>query len=141
MTQADSTQNQTPSNLTEQFMQALQTIEQTGDVEPLVALFAEGSSLRNLTTHTWTGQDGAREFWTAYLSNFETIRSEFTHHLEAAGTGLMEWEATGQLKGGSDLAYRGVSIIEIDGDKVSAFRTYYDSAAFVNTGVAEVRSE
>ncbi|UQN05248.1 nuclear transport factor 2 family protein [Deinococcus sp. QL22] len=139
MTQVDA--NRTPSNLTEQFMQALQVIEQTGDVEPLVALFAKGSSLKNLTTHTWTGQDGAREFWTAYLSNFEQIRSEFTHHLEASNTGLMEWEATGQLKGGSDLAYRGVSIIEIDGDKVSAFRTYYDSAAFVNTGVAEVRSE
>ncbi|MDB5045392.1 MAG: epoxide hydrolase [Deinococcus sp.] len=142
MTQADSAHTPTEaSTLTEQFMQALQTIEQTGDVEPLVALFAEGSSLNNLTTQTWTGQDGAREFWTAYLSNFETIRSEFTHHLQASGTGLMEWEATGQLKGGSDLAYRGVSIIEIDGDKVSAFRTYYDSAAFVNTGVAEVRTQ
>ncbi|MFB9993635.1 nuclear transport factor 2 family protein [Deinococcus oregonensis] len=142
MTQADSapTPNEA-STLTEQFMQALQTTEQTGDVEPLVALFAEDSSLNNLTTQTWTGQDGAREFWTAYLSNFEQIRSEFTHHLEASGTGLMEWEATGQLKGGSDLAYRGVSIIEISGTQVSAFRTYYDSAAFVNTGVAEVRSE
>jgi ketosteroid isomerase-like protein len=53
----------------------------------------------------------------------------------------MEWEATGQLKGGAGLAYQGVSIIEIDAGKVSAFRTYYDSAAFVNTGMAEVRSE
>lgn len=144
MTQAEPNQNQTSteaSNLTERFMQALQTTEQTGDVEPLVALFAEKSSLKNLTTQTWTGQDGAREFWTAYLSNFDSIRSEFTHHLEAAATGIMEWTATGQLKGGAGLAYQGVSIIEIDGDKVSAFRTYYDSAAFVNTGVAEVRSE
>ena len=53
----------------------------------------------------------------------------------------MEWTATGQLKGGADLAYQGVSIIEIDANQVSAFRTYYDSAAFVNTGVAELRSE
>jgi len=141
MTQAESDQNQTAATLTEQFMQALQTTEQTGDVEPLVALFAEGASLKNLTTHTWTGQDGAREFWTAYLSNFDSIRSEFTHHLEASATGIMEWTATGQLKGGADLAYQGVSIIEIDAGKVSAFRTYYDSAAFVNTGVAEMRSE
>ena len=34
----------------------------------------------------------------------------------------MEWEATGQLAGGHDIAYRGVSVIEHDGEKVHAFR-------------------
>lgn len=117
--------------LTQTFMQALQITEETRDPAPLVALFAEGSTLRNLNTQTWDGVDGAQAFWEAYLQNFDSIRSEFTHHTDDGHTGLMEWEASGKLAGGHDLNYRGVSIIEHDGQKVQAFRTYYDSAAFV----------
>ena len=43
----------------------------------------------------------------------------------------MEWTGKGELKNGQPIEYRGVSIIEHDGQKVSAFRTYYDSAAFL----------
>ncbi|WP_424951040.1 nuclear transport factor 2 family protein [Deinococcus sp.] len=116
---------------TQNFMQALQRTEQSRDPAPLVALFSEVATLHNLTTQTWEGLDGAHAFWTAYLGNFEQIRSEFSHHTDDGHTGVMEWEATGQLKGGHDLSYRGVSIIEHDGQKVQAFRTYYDSAAFI----------
>lgn len=91
--------------------------------------------MRNLTTQTWTGVDGAREFWSAYLANFRRIRSEFTHHTDDGHTGVMEWEATGQLGDGTDIAYRGISVIEHDGQSVHAFRTYYDSAAFVKPAV------
>ncbi|MFC4638620.1 nuclear transport factor 2 family protein [Deinococcus hohokamensis] len=116
---------------TDDFMQALQQAEQSGDVEALVALHAEDVTLRNLTAQTWEGKDGARTFWQAYLHNFERIRSEFTRAQESDGLGVMEWEATGQLKGGHELAYRGVSLIDVEGGLVKAFRTYYDSAAFV----------
>ncbi|WP_034386802.1 nuclear transport factor 2 family protein [Deinococcus sp. YIM 77859] len=125
------------ANLTEQFMQALQTAEASRDPAPLVALFAEDATLQNLTTHTWRGQEGARTFWQAYLDNFQTIHSEFTHHTDDGRTGLMEWEATGQLQNGTDIAYRGASVIEHNGQQVSAFRTYYDSAAFVKPALQE----
>lgn len=125
------------ANLTETFMQALQQTEQSRDPQPLVALFAEDATLHNLTTRMWEGERGARGFWQAYLDSFQTIRSEFNHHLDSGGTGVMEWEATGQLKDGSDIAYRGVSIIEHEGGKVHAFRTYYDSAAFVKPAAEE----
>ncbi|PNY81053.1 nuclear transport factor 2 family protein [Deinococcus koreensis] len=117
--------------ITEDFMAALQTAEQSGDVGPLLALHADSVNLMNLTEKTWEGQEGAREFWQTYLGNFEQIRSEFTAHREADGLGVMEWIATGRLKGGRDLKYRGVSLITLEGDKVKVFRTYYDSAAFV----------
>ncbi|MEF2276703.1 nuclear transport factor 2 family protein [Deinococcus sp. YIM 134068] len=119
------------ANLTETFMQTLQTIEASGDPMPLVELFADETSLRNMTTQEWHGKEGAQDFWTRYLENFQTIRSEFFHHADDGHTGSMEWEATGQLGDGADIAYRGISVIEHDGQKVSAFRTYYDSAAFV----------
>ncbi|GBF05576.1 epoxide hydrolase [Deinococcus aerius] len=119
------------ANMTESFMQALQTIEASGDPAPLVDLFADETSLRNMTTQEWSGKEGARDFWTRYLENFQSIRSEFFHHTDDGHTGLMEWEATGKLADGADIAYRGSSVIEHDGEKVTAFRTYYDSAAFV----------
>lgn len=117
---------------TEQFMSALQNAESSGDPSELVALHAGNVTLSNLTSKTWQGTEGAREFWERYLGDFETIHSEFTHHHESGGQGVMEWNATGKLKNGGDIEYRGVSIIEIEGGKVGAFRTYYDSAAFVN---------
>lgn len=119
------------TTLTQTFMDALQHTEQTQDPAPLVALFAEGATLNNLTTQTWQGQDGAADFWTTYLHNFQQIRSEFSHSADDGGTGVMEWTADGQLKDGHPISYRGVSIIEHDGGKVQAFRTYYDSAAFI----------
>ena len=73
-----------------------------------------------------------------YLGNFDQIHSEFTAHREADGLGVMEWIATGRLKGGRDLKYRGVSLITLDGDRVKVFRTYYDSAAFVAPVAEEV---
>ncbi|AAF11365.1 nuclear transport factor 2 family protein [Deinococcus radiodurans] len=116
---------------TEQFMQALQQAESTGNVDALVALHAPDATLRNLTDRTWQGTDGARDFWQTYLGNFERIHSEFTHSQEQSGLGVMEWTAEGELKGGQPISYRGVSLIDVDGNQVKAFRTYYDSASFV----------
>lgn len=113
-------------------MTALQNAESSGDPSELVALHAADVTLNNLTSKTWKGTEGAQEFWERYLSDFETIHSEFTHHHESDRQGVMEWNATGKLKNGGDIEYRGVSIIEITDGKVGAFRTYYDSAAFVN---------
>ena len=116
---------------TEEFMSALQNAEDSKDPSGLVALHAGDVTLSNLTTKTWQGTEGAQAFWESYLSDFEEIHSEFTHHHESDGQGVMEWNARGKLKNGDDIEYRGVSIIEIKEGKVGAFRTYYDSAAFV----------
>ncbi|WP_232337809.1 nuclear transport factor 2 family protein [Deinococcus arboris] len=119
------------SGTTQAFMAALQNAEASGQLDDLLALHAEEVTLRNLSAHSWQGLDGARDFWQTYLDNFDQIHSEFSRSQEASGLGLMEWEATGQLKGGRDIAYRGVSLIDLQDGKVTAFRTYYDSAAFV----------
>lgn len=117
---------------TEDFMAALHNAESSKDPAELVALHAGDVTLHNLTQKTWTGMDGAKEFWDRYLGDFAEIHSEFTHHHESGGLGVMEWNATGKLNNGDDISYQGVSIIEIVDGKVGAFRTYYDSAAFVN---------
>lgn len=133
-TQTGATQTgatQTEATLTQNFMAALNTAEETGDLAALLALHGPGVTLQNLTTQHWSGPDGAQQFWERYLGDFETIRSEFSHHGQAGELGLMEWVGRGQLKGGASIEYRGVSVIEHDGQFVMAFRTYYDTAAFI----------
>ena len=123
------------SDMAEKFMNTLQEIENSKDVTPLVQMFAEDAELRRLSQETMTGKDGARAFWEEYLEMFEAIHSDFNHVIEDDGGILLEWKSTGELANGKALEYRGVSIFETDGDKVTNFRTYYDSAVFTGDEV------
>ena len=122
----------------EQFMETLQQIEQSGDVEPLVALFAEEAELRRVGhPETHSGRDGARQFWQQYLNSFEQIRSSFFHMTDNEQAAALEWTSEGTLANGKPFSYEGVSIVEFEGTHVVRFRTYYDSAAFVSTQASE----
>ena len=128
-----------PSENTSRFMQALQQAEASGDVEPLVALFAEDAELSNLAhDQPARGREGARGFWTEYLRAFDQVRSTFRQVLESPAGAALEWVSEGTRAGGHPLRYRGISVIESRGGLIQQFRTYYDSAAFTipNAGVA-----
>jgi len=126
------------SKIAESFMKTLQQVENTGDVEPLVAMFAEDAELINLAmTEPLKGSDGARRFWQKYLSVFERIHSRFTNVVEGDRAAVLEWISEGALSSGESLNYRGVSVIEIDNDRVCRFRTYYDSAVFLPQGAKQ----
>ncbi len=120
----------------ETFKSTLQQIEQSRDPEALVALFAEDSELINLAlTEPMRGLDGARKFWSNYLSAFEAIQSTFHHTTETDKTAVLEWVSEGTMATtGQPFNYRGVSVVEHDGAKVHRFRTYYDSAVFLPGG-------
>jgi len=123
------------SEIAERFMETLQQIEATGDVEPLVVLFTKDAELSNLAmTEPLRGHDGARRFWQKYLSVFERIQSKFTNIVEGDRTAVLEWISEGALSTGEALNYRGVSILETDNGQVCRFRTYYDSAVFLPQG-------
>jgi ketosteroid isomerase-like protein len=111
----------------QRFVDALRTLEEGQDVEPLAALHGDDADISNpLVPHVHTGQQGARDFWTAYRRTFETVRSEF-HHVEDAGdASFLEWTSTGRSAQGRDFEYRGVSVVEWSGDRIRAFRTYFD---------------
>lgn len=123
-------------NLGETFKSTLQQVEQSRDPESLVALFGDDSELLNLAlTEPLRGQDGARRFWTNYLSAFATIRSTFHHTTETDKTAVLEWISEGTMATtGQPFNYRGVSVVEHDGEKVHRFRSYYDSAVFLPGG-------
>lgn len=126
------------SAMAESFMKTLQQVENTGDVEPLVAMFTEDAELMNLAmTEPLKGHEGARRFWQKYLSVFERIHSKFTHVVEGDRTAVLEWISEGALSNGESVNYRGVSLIEIDNERVRHFRTYYDSAVFLPQGAKQ----
>lgn len=128
------------SEFADRFMQTLRQIEASGDVEPLVEMFAEDAESINLAmVEPLRGKDGARRFWQKYLSVFDRIHSNFTHVTTDNKTAVMEWRSQGTLSNGEDVHYRGVSIIETDNGLVRGFRTYYDSAVFLPTDAKKVQ--
>lgn len=123
--------------MTETFAGRLQDFERTGDVEPLVELFAEEAELSKLDgAAVHRGRDGARRFWTEYREVFDDLRSEFTGDVRGDGKAVLEWVAEGSLKAAGDAAprpirYPGVSILEVADGSIRRFRTVYDSGPFV----------
>lgn len=125
------------SETAELFMQTLQQIEETGDVEPLVAMFTEDAELSNLAmTEPLQGRDGTRRFWQKYLSVFERIHSKFTNVVEGDSTIVLEWLSSG-VSAGEPINYQGISVLEMDNGQVRRFRTYYDSAVFLPQGASQ----
>lgn len=113
------------------FKQALQQTEQSRDPSAVASLFREGARLTNLGGDHGTD---ARKFWQVYLEQFGDVRSEFTGEIISDRSAALEWQSRGTLTDGREVDYRGVSVIEFDGDTLTSFRTYYDSAAFVHSG-------
>jgi ketosteroid isomerase-like protein len=117
------------------FAKLVQQAESEKNPDTLAAQFADDATLEApVRGHTDTGGDGARSFWQHYLDAFETVRSEFSNIHSIGNTGVLEWESTGKLKGGTPIKYKGVSIVEFAAGKVKRFATYYDSAAFTSDG-------
>ncbi|MET0693316.1 MAG: nuclear transport factor 2 family protein [Propionibacteriaceae bacterium] len=121
--------------LTEQFISALHQLHADSDATALVALFSADATLTKLGDHNEAhGADGAEKFWQDYRAVFADIEATFTHTTADESTVALEWTSTGSLANGHPLSYSGVSVLEGDGEQISGFRTYYDSAAFLGEG-------
>jgi ketosteroid isomerase-like protein len=111
------------------FATALRDFERSADPADLVARFADGATLTRLDA----GGDrtDAEAFWREYRDQFDDLRTTFTHATEGDDGCVLEWSSTGTLSTGRPIEYRGVTVLEFDGDAVSRLRTYYDTAAFI----------
>ena len=111
----------------ERFAEALRRLEEDRDVEALVAIHTEDCDVGNVAvSETFSGHEGLREFWTGYRNTFGEMKSEFRNvFADDAGRAALEWSTEG-TSDGNTVSYDGVSILEIEGDKVSRFRAYFD---------------
>jgi ketosteroid isomerase-like protein len=115
------------------FVDALGELHRNRDAGPLVELFGDKSTLSKAgIPHDQHGRDGARQFWDDYRDVFDTIESTFRRTVTESDTAFLEWKSAGTLRDGTEFHYDGVSVLEGDGETISAFRTYYDTAAFLN---------
>ena len=113
-----------------EFIDALWALEDTKDAGPLTALYAENAVIGNvLAPDQHRGPDGAKTFWTEYRGSFETAKSKFSSVIASEGHAALEWTTEGTSFNGSPLSYSGVTILEIDGGKVTRSSAYFDPSA------------
>lgn len=111
------------------FVEALRKLEEDRDAEAIVSTYTEDCQVGNVAVHkTFEGRDGAREFWTDYRKTFGEMRSTFRNVFAADGIAALEWTTEG-ANNGDTVTYEGVSILEIEGDKISRFYAYFDPRA------------
>lgn len=116
----------------QRFADALQTFEK-GDQQDLLDQFVDGAELSRPERKRGPGRTAdTSTFWAQYIAEFDEITTDFDRVVEEGDEGILEWRSTGRLAAGRDIEYAGVSLLTFDGDRVSRFATYYDTAAFVD---------
>ena len=126
------------ADIAQRFIDALHTLETGGSADELVALYTDDAVCGNTTTaRTFDGPDGAREFWLAYREVFGDIHSEFRAVVRGDAAAALEWTSTGTLSGGTPIAYEGVTLLHVDGDRIARSTAYFDPRAMLgSTGAA-----
>ena len=138
------TEMQTESvNWVTRFIEALHRLEDQGDPEAIVSLFAPEAALWTIVhSEPLRGEAAIREFWVKYRAQFERIHSTFERRIEGDGQAALEWRAEGTLSPAErQIAYRGVTLLRGSATGITEFASYYDPQPFSQTLRSEARSE
>ena len=114
------------------FASALQTFEKDGDAAAFAALFTDDAVTQRLDARG-ERRGEVEQFWQKYRAQFDSISTTFYDVVEGSDRVALEWTSEATLTDGRPITYRGVTVVNLDGDKVSKLRTYYDSAQFTAT--------
>lgn len=116
--------------LAKKFIEALRTLESERDAEPLASLYADNAVIGNvIAPDQFHGPEGARQFWTEYRGTFNQAESEFRNVIASDGRAALEWTTKGTSFEGAAVKYAGVTILEIDGEKITRSAAYFDPGA------------
>ena len=114
------------------FATALQTFEKDGDAAAFAALFTDDAVTQRFDARGERSGE-VEQFWTEYRDQFSSISTTFYDVVEGGDRFALEWTSEAELSDGRPITYRGVTAIDLDGDKITTLRTYYDSAQFAAT--------
>ena len=120
---------------TRTFATALQTFEKDGDAAAFAALFAADAVTQRFDARNERHGE-VEQFWQEYRAQFESISTTFSDVVEGGDRAALEWTSEGSLADGRPLHYRGVTVVDFDGEKITKLSTYYDSAQFAATPAA-----
>ncbi len=115
------------SGVTHRFLEALAALERDREVDGLVVLYAEGAEIGNVVSpRRFAGPEGARDFWTTYRATFGEMASTFRSVIEVEGRSALEGTTTGTSPDGKPVEYGGVSMLEIEGGRITRFWAYFN---------------
>ena len=112
------------TNTAKQFIDALHKLESDRDLETIVNLFSEDCEIGNVVTED--KDIGVKDFWTSYRESFGEVKSTFRNEIITDGVTALEWTTSGTNGEGHEFEYDGVSILKIEGDKITRFHAYFD---------------
>lgn len=116
--------------MADKFVEGLHKLEDARDVETLTALYTDESEIGNVVApEKFKGQAGAREFWTKYRDTFGEVHSEFRNIFATEDRAALEWHTRGTSTDGANVEYEGVTLLEIEGDRITRSRAYFDAGA------------
>lgn len=108
------------------FVEALWKLESERDLDTIASLFADGCDIGNVVTENNDKSISPREFWQNYRDNFGKVKSTFRNQIITEDRAALEWNTTGTSSEGKEFEYDGVSILEVDADKITRFHAYFD---------------
>lgn len=108
------------------FVDALGKLETERDLETICALFSGDCEIGNVVTENKDKSMDARKFWQSYRDNFGEVKSTFRNQIFSDNRAALEWKTTGTSTEGHNFEYDGVSVLEIDGDRITRFHAYFD---------------
>lgn len=111
-------------NIAKQFIDALHKLERDRDLETIVSLFSQDSDVGNVVTED--KDISAEKFWSSYRESFGEVESTFRNEIITGDRTALEWTTSGTSGEGHEFKYDGVSILEIEGDKITRFHAYFD---------------
>ena len=114
------------------FATALQTFEKDGDAGTFADLFAADAVTQRFDARG-ERRGEVEQFWQEYRAQFQTVSTTFYDVVEGGDRAALEWTSEGSLADGRPLQYRGVTVVDFDGDTIAKLSTYYDSAQFAAT--------
>lgn len=121
----------------EKFVEALHELEANKNVGQIASLFADDAEINNVVTIENSHDLNATEFWTKYRDNFGEVSSNFSNKIYGDNNAALEWTTTGTNTDGGEIEYEGVSILEIEDNKITRFFAYFNPAKLGNQLVTE----
>jgi ketosteroid isomerase-like protein len=111
------------------FATGLQTFEKDGDAAAFAALFADDAVTQRFDARG-ERRGEVEQFWQEYRAQFQSISTTFYDVVGGGDRVALEWTSDATLTDGRPLQYRGVTVLDLDGDTITKLSTYYDSAQF-----------
>jgi ketosteroid isomerase-like protein len=113
-----------------EFAGKLRKFEQDSDPAPLVGLFADDATVSRLDGRG-DRRGEVEQFWREYRGQFREVRTTFFDVVEGMDQSALEWTSEVTMPDGRSLEYRGVTVVDYEGEQIVRLRAYYDSAALL----------